>query len=633
MIRKFLFLLVLVLLLAPTSVGVAQGPSGLPIDVPREELFVADQIYRFSAGIGNYNLWSNGDQPHRHALMMETLWLRDMETGELIMDAAVSGPEYNDDFTQMNVNLRDNIFWSDGVQFTADDLVYTIATIQAHPDMPASGGWSSQLNQYVDTVEKTGDFSVQFNLKESNPRFHTLFEARWNGIYMMPKHIFETVDDLVTFRFENPVVLGAYVPTQFDPNGYWELFERREDWERTPGGIIAANPGPKYVLLIFYGDSAKKAIAMSRGELDVYFDVDYEAFQTTLDTTPTARSWYTEFPWAYPNEVDARNFDFNFESEPLFQNKDVRWALALALNIVQLQTEYIGGVAKVTMMPIPPTQLLSRLYHEPMQEWLNNLEIEIEPGVMYKPYDPTVSDQIAAWAEEQGYTVPGEPTDVFGYGWWKFAPDVAERLLIKNGFSRDGSGNWLKPDGTPWVIDLQSPPDENDAFRMGTAAADMWSDFGIEVNLQGLERSVWDQNRDVGQYQMSTPWFTFVLPSGDAWPQIRGWHPQYYVPNGEVFNTKGGGTEFRLNDPKIGEFIDAMATLSPDSEENVQVVQDLAKYWVENMYSITAISFKKFVTWDERYWTGFPTSENPNYMPLYWFQGGKFAFQSLTPVQ
>lgn len=631
MARKLLFLLVLVLMLAPATAGSAQ-PSGLPVDVPREELFVVDQIYRFSAGIGNYNLWSNGDQPHRHALMMETLWLRDMETGELIMDAAASGPQYNEDFTQMNVDLRDNIYWSDGEQFNADDLVFTVETIQAHPEMPASGGWAAQLDQYLDSVEKTGDFSVQFNLKEPNPRFHTLFEARWNGIYMMPQHVFETVDNPVEFRFENPVVLGGYVPTQFDPNGYWELFERRDDWERTPAAQIVNNPGPKYVLLIFYGDSAKKAIAMSRGELDVYFDVDYEAFQTTLDTTPTARSWYTEFPWAYPNEVDARNFDFNFESEPLFANKDVRWAMALALNIVELQTEYIGGVAKVTAFPIPPTQFLGSVYHAELEEWLNNLEIEIEPGEMFAPYDPSVADQIAAWAEGEGYTVPGEPKDVFGYGWWKYAPDVAERLLIKNGFSRDGNGDWLKPDGERWVIDLQSPPDENDAFRMATAAADMWNDFGIEVNLQGLERSVWDQNRWVGQYQMSTPWFTFVLPSGDAWPQIRGWHPDFYVPNGEDFRAKGGGTAFRLNDPKIGEMIDAMALLSPDSEENYEAVREFTKYWIENMYSITAISFKKFVTWDERYWTGFPTSENPNYMPLYWFQGGKFAFQSLTPV-
>ena len=631
MARKLLFLLVLVLMLAPATVGSAQ-PSGLPVDVPREELFIADQIYRFSGGIGNYNLWGTADTPHRHALMMETLWYREQETGERIYGAAASDPVYNQDFTQMNVELRDNLYWSDDVQFTADDLVFTVETLIANPTLTGSG-WSAQLTQFVDSVEKTGDFSVQFNLKEANPRFHTLFETRWNGVYMMPKHIWENVDgDLAQFRNENPVVLGAYRPTQFDPNGYWELFERREDWERTPAGIVVGKPGPKYVLLIFYGDSAKKAIAMSRGELDVYFDVDYEAFQTTLETTPTARSWYTEFPWAYPNEVSTRQLIFNYESDPLFQNKDVRWALALALNIVELQTEYIGGVAKVTAMPIPPTANLMRLYHDPMEQWFKDLQIEVEPGEMFNVYDETVPDQIAAWAEEQGYTVPGTPREVFGGGWWKYAPDVAERLLIKNGFSRDGSGNWLTPDGEPWTIDLQSPPDENDAFRMANAAADQWSDFGIEINLLGLERSVWDQNNFVGQFDMSTPWYSFALASGDSWPEVRGWHPKYYAPNGEDYRPLGGNSIMRLNDPKVGEFIDAMAQLDPSSEENIQVNQDFLKYWTENMYFITAISFKKFVTWDERYWTGFPTSENPNYMPLYWFHGGKFAFQSLEPV-
>jgi peptide/nickel transport system substrate-binding protein len=310
----------------------------------------------------------------------------------------------------------------------------------------------------------------------------------------------------------------------------------------------------------------------------------------------------------------------------------VRWALALALDIVDLQTEYIGGVAKVTTVPIPPTAALAELYLDPMEEWLTALEIEIEPGTMYQPYDPTVPDQIAAWAEEQGYEVPGTPREVFGTGWWKYDPEVAERLLIKNGFSRDGGGNWLKPDGQPWVIDLQSPPDENDAFRMANAAADMWSDFGIDVNLQGLERSVWEQNGFTGQFNVSTPWTSFALASGDAWPEIRGMHPEFYVSNGEDFRSLGGNNISRINDPRIGELIDAMAAANPNSDENHQLVQEYAQHWIENMYSITTISFKKFVTWDERYWTGFPTSEEPTYMPLYWFQGGKFAFQSLEPV-
>ena len=619
---------------AAPAAAVPAAPSGdtqLPVSVPREELFVADQIFRYSV-IDNYNLWVNGPHdPHRHALMMETLWYRDQETSELLMGAAISEPMYNEDFTTLSVDLRDNIYWSDGTQFTADDLIYTIELLKSNSDLNR-GGWSVQLNQFLDSIEKTGDFSVQFNLLESNPRFHSLFEARWNGIYIMPKHVFETVEDPATFTFSEPVVLGGYVPTESDPNGYWELYTRRDDWERTPAGIITGNAGPQYVLTIFYGDSARKAIAMSRGELDVFFDVDFEAFETVLDTTETARSWYTEFPWAYPNEVSTRHFVFNQETDPIYAEKDVRWALALALNVVELQTEYIGGVAKVTIVPIPPTAGLSARYLDPMEEWLTQLEIEIESGEMYQPYDPTVPDQIAAWAEEQGYEVPGTPREVFGTGWWKFDPDVAERLLIKHGFSRDGGGNWLKPDGTPWVLDLQSPPDENDAFRMATAAADMWADFGIDVNLLALERSVWDQNHVIGQFQVSTPWTSFALASGDSWPEIRGLHPDFYVANGEDYRNLGGDNLMRINDPQLGEMIDAMATVGPDTEENYQLVQEFAQYWIENMYSITTISFKKFVTWDERYSTGFPTSEEPSYMPLYWFQGGKFAFQSLEPV-
>lgn len=635
MARKLVFLLAMALLLvAPATLGLAQ-PSSLPVDVPRNELFITDQIFRYSAAIGNYNLWGSADQINRHALMMQTLWYRDQETGERLYAAAVSDPEYNADFTEMTVHLRDNIYWSDGVLFTADDLVFTVETLMANPSLTASG-WSASLNQFVASVEKIDDFTVNFSFKVPNPRFHSLFETNWNGVYMMPKHIVETIpaDQLATWKFENPVVLSAYVPIQFDPNGFWELFERRDDWERTPPGMIVGNEGPKYVLTIFYGDSTRKAIAMARGDLDVFFDADYEAFQSVLDTTPTARSWYTEFPWAYPNENAARVFVFNGETDPIYNNKDVRWALALSLNIVELQTEYIGGVAKVTALPLSPVAALKGLYYEPLEDWLNNLQVDLGDGEMFNVYDPSIADQIAAWAEEQGYTVPGSSVDVFGYGWWKYAPDAAEKLLIKNGFSRDSNGMWLKPDGTPWTMDLQSPPDENDAFRMATAASDMWKDFGIDVNLQGLERSIWNQNRFVGQFEVNTPWYSMANADGDGWPAAQGMHPRFYVPNGEDARSTGGGwlNVMRLNDATLGELIDAMQSLNPDSDENHQLVTDLVKYMTENMLIMPVISFKKFTTWDERYWTGFPTSENPNYEPEYWFQGGAMAIQNLVPV-
>lgn len=75
--------------------------------------------------------------------------------------------------------------------------------------------------------------------------------------------------------------------------------------------------------------------------------------------------------------------------------------------------------------------------------------------------------------------------------------------------------------------------------------------------------------------------------------------------------------------------IDQMAMLEPGTEESVALNRQFLQYWTENMLSLPVIGFKKFVTWDERYWTGFPTAEDPNYMPLYWFHGGKFAIQNL----
>ena len=60
----------------------------------------------------------------------------------------------------------------------------------------------------------------------------------------------------------------------------------------------------------------------------------------------------------------------------------MRWALTLALNIQAVVTDYLGGTAKLTNIPVPSTPALTAIYHDPMEEWFQNLEIEIEEGVM-----------------------------------------------------------------------------------------------------------------------------------------------------------------------------------------------------------------------------------------------------------
>ena len=42
------------------------------------------------------------------------------------------------------------------------------------------------------------------------------------------------------------MTLGPYKIKEFDPNGFWQLWELREDWERSGWGNLG-EPKPKYV--------------------------------------------------------------------------------------------------------------------------------------------------------------------------------------------------------------------------------------------------------------------------------------------------------------------------------------------------------------------------------------------------
>ena len=206
-----------------------------------------------------------------------------------------------------------------------------------------------------------------------------------------------------------------------------------------------------------------------------------------------------------------------------------------------------------------------------MQEWVENLEIDVA-GEPYKPYDATVADRIGEWADEQGYAQPAETAAAsYGSGWWKYDTDTAAKLLEHNGYTRDGNGDWYTPEGERFSFSIQAAPDEVDSFRVANAAADMWNDFGIDVELQGLERSVWSANFETGQFETDAPWLSFVLPDGDGWPQMRSYHSKYYVPAPELHNALGGGTPARLVDPVLDELIDAMESLHPQDPQNLEL--------------------------------------------------------------
>jgi peptide/nickel transport system substrate-binding protein len=296
--------------------------------IPRNEVLIAENPEGRITNATWFNIWvvnhgsnSNGLQQ----LGLDTLWYIDADAGiEGVWDNSLASekPIYNGDFTEMTVKLRDGIFWSDGVEFTADDVVYTVETQMKNPSMV----WGPAFLASVDTVTAPDKKTVLFKLKRPNSRFHAIFTVRWNAAWIMPKQIFEKQPDPTKFDFNPPVTLGPYTLKGFDPNGEWYIWQRRDDWQRTTLARFG-EPGPKYVAYIDPGPPDKRVIMQLNHELDIIHDTTPEGMFTLAKQSPSSHGWFKGFPYAQPDPTLPAVI-LNNQVE-MFKHRDVRWALAL----------------------------------------------------------------------------------------------------------------------------------------------------------------------------------------------------------------------------------------------------------------------------------------------------------------
>src|SRR5215207_8312278 len=124
--------LALALLLAGFVVpALAQEPIS---NLPRNQTLIVENPEGTIRNAGWFNIWAvnaGGQSTGLHQLALDTFWYIDPDHGiDGVWDNSLAAepPIYNADFTEMTVKLRQGIFWSDGKEFTADDVVFTTDT-------------------------------------------------------------------------------------------------------------------------------------------------------------------------------------------------------------------------------------------------------------------------------------------------------------------------------------------------------------------------------------------------------------------------------------------------------------------------------------------------------------------------
>lgn len=613
----------------------AAAPSGVLTDVgtPRSETLVVQTFDRKSANPDQHNYLMNFDVWRGvRELCMGFLWETDTSNGKSYPEVADGMPEVlNKEYTQFRIKLRKDLKWSDGVPFTVDDVIYTLEVYQRDANK-LTFGFVALINRYVKSFKKVDNFTFDVETSQTSYDVTTnLGVETWAAkLMIVPKHIYEKEADISAFRNTYPVCLGPYTLKEFDPNGYWAVWQKRDDWKNSAWGWYG-EPKPKYVLYKDFGDESKRVLSFIQNQYDVDTFMSPDSIKAAQAKSPNIQTFNPKL--SYHNMDDACQYGLLMNDiKAPYDKVEVRWALALALDLKSVGINALNGEFKVSPLPMVDTQILRPLYYDPMMSFLKDLTLS--DG--YKPFDPNFAKDLAGKLKTMGAKdIPDTDkslSDGFGVGWWKYDTAEAEKLLLSVGFKRGSDKMWQLPDGKTWEINFIIPGDWNNVMqRTGFSIADSWTKFGLKVNTKQLDSAGWGaaSNRN-DQLEVLYQWTNcaFVPTVTNTYRGLK----KEYVQDDPNSSTPITGNQFRFKNDDLDALINKLEVTDPSKPEYITLVGDIQKIIVKNMAYISIMNIPTTIPTNNYYWTNFPKQDNYYAVPYSWWSSFKVILQKIKPT-
>ena len=242
--------------------------------------------------------------------------------------------DISDDATVYTVTIHEGITWHDGTPFTAEDIAFTCDYTKEK-----ALGHGADMFAAVEKVEVVDETTLKYYLSEPQVNFLTQ-TGFW--INIMPKHIFENVEDPMDFDYDG-TGYGPYKLKEYKKGEYY-TFERVPNWPLANDGLGAYL---ETITFRVFPDPNALVLAMKNGEVHVSGSAMPIASQKQIEASPD------NFGIKRVSSLGYGYISFNYKNE-LLADKNVRKAFAMTVDRDALVNTALQGGAVKMETPISP---------------------------------------------------------------------------------------------------------------------------------------------------------------------------------------------------------------------------------------------------------------------------------------
>lgn len=233
--------------------------------------------------------------------------------------------EYPEDMSWVIFNLRDDVFFSDGTQMTAHDIIHT------HELFREQGTPSIQigLQQLVTDYEALDDFTVKFSFSSDAP-IRARIPQMGSALAMSKAWFEKTGARLDESRLEVSPGTGEYMIGEVDP-GRQIIYVRNPDYWGADHPMNVGRGNYDSIRIEYFADSSAAFEAFKAGEFTFRQENSSINWATAYDFPALDQGWVVREELDDGTLPGATGFVFNMDREK-FADRNVRRAIGLVYN-------------------------------------------------------------------------------------------------------------------------------------------------------------------------------------------------------------------------------------------------------------------------------------------------------------